>query len=200
MQMSPVILASGSVARARLLRDAGVQFEVERPRVDEEAIRRSLSAGGTSPRDIADALAEAKALKVTSRRPDALVVGSDQLLEFNGALLSKPRHPKDALAQLHALAGGRHTLYTAAVVCEAGTPVWRYVSEVRLQMRPASEAYLASYVERLWDEIRDCVGCYRIEGEGVRLFDRIDGDLFAVQGLPLIQLLSWLSLRGSLPA
>ena len=194
----PLVLASGSSIRATLLRNAGVSFEVAKARVDEEAVRDALLAEAASPRDIADALAELKATKVSTRRPEALVIGCDQVLAFKGAILSKPRDPQEALSQLRAMRGGMHQLLSAAVICEAGAPQWRHVGVVRLHMREASDAYLEDYVARNWDEIRHCVGTYQIEAEGVRLFHRIDGSLFDVQGLPLLELLSYLTLRGTL--
>ena len=196
----PLILASGSSIRATLLRNAGVPFTTAVARIDEDAVRDALLAEEATPRDIADALAEMKALKVSSRNPDALVIGCDQVLAQGARLLSKPVDPDDALRQLQSLRGGTHQLLSAAVVAEAGKPVWRHVGVVRLHMRDASDAYLRDYVDRTWEEIRHCVGAYQIEAEGVRLFHRIEGDYFNILGLPLLELLSYLTLRGTLPA
>lgn len=196
----PLILASGSEIRAELLRRAGVPFEVMPARVDEDAAREALLAEGASPRDVADALAEAKARKVAGRQAGALVLGCDQVLDLAGVLLSKPRDPAEAIGQLRRMAGIRHSLFTAAVLYSDGRPVWRHVGEVRLWMRTPTEDWLRDYVARNWDSIRHAVGAYKLEEEGVRLFERIEGDHFHVLGLPLLELLSYLTLTGSLRA
>jgi septum formation protein len=113
--------------------------------------------------------------------------------------LSKPPTPEDALEQLKAMRGDRHTLLSAAVICEDGKPIWRHVGVVRLRMHENSDDYLEDYVGRNWESIRHAVGAYKLEEEGVRLFSRIDGDYFTVLGLPLLELLSYLGLRGDLP-
>ena len=195
-----IILASGSAIRAQMLRNAGVAFDVVLPRVDEDAIRASLGAERASPRDIADALAEAKARRVANRHPAALVIGCDQVLDCNGQIFSKPTSPDDAISQLQTLRGTTHTLLSAVVVYSAAEPVWRHVGQVRLTMRTLSDPYVHDYVARNWDSIQHAVGCYKIEEEGARLFTRIDGDYFTILGLPLTDLLSYLILRGTLPA
>ena len=193
-----LILASGSEIRAQLLRHSGLTIEAMPARIDEDAIRASLTAEGASPRDLADALAEMKARKISDKAPDALVLGCDQILECRSKVFAKPTNPNDARTQLRALRGQTHRLLSAAVICEAGKPLWRHVGEVRLTMRDISDAYLDHYVTRNWDSIRDTVGCYKLEAEGVRLFSRIEGDYFNVLGLPLIELLTWLGIRGDI--
>lgn len=195
-----LILASGSEIRAQLLRNANVQFEVQTPRLDEEAIKQSLFAEQALPREIADALAEGKAAKIAGKNPDRLVLGCDQVLEHRGTLFSKPTTEEDAFQQLKALQGDRHSLLSAAVIYEDGRPVWRHVGQVRLRMRVASDAYLENYVTRNWNSIRFSVGSYKLEEEGVRLFTRVDGDYFTVLGMPLLEILSYLTLRGYLEA
>lgn len=192
-----MLLASGSEIRAQMLRNAGVVFDVQVARVDEDAIKASLLADGAPPRDIADALAEAKARKI-SDKTGAMVLGCDQVLDFQGRLLSKPKTPQDALDQLRSLRGQRHMLLSAAVIYDEGKPVWRHVGQVRLLMRDASDAYLEGYVARNWESVRDAVGAYKLEEEGVRLFTRIDGDYFNVLGMPLLEVLAYLTLRGVL--
>jgi septum formation protein len=192
----PIILASGSSIRAQLLCNAGVPFEVNVPRVDEDTVKNALIAEEAPPRDIADTLAELKARKISLKTPGAMVLGCDQVLDFQGKLLSKPTSPEQALDQLKAMRGQRHMLLSAAVIYEDGEPIWRHVGRVRLRMRASSDAYLRSYVERNWDSIRHAVGAYKLEEEGVRLFTTIDGDYFNVLGMPLLELLNFLMLRG----
>ena len=196
--MTHIVLASGSPVRADLLRQSGVIFDVQTSRVDEEAIKESLLAEGAKPRDIADALAEAKARKVAGKEPSSLVIGSDQVLDFEGTILSKPTSPENAKEQLCAMRGKRHMLLSAAVIYEDGTPVWRHVGQVRLFMRELSDHFVDEYVDRNWESIRETVGCYKLEEEGPRLFTRVEGDYFNVLGLPLLEILSYLTLRGTL--
>lgn len=194
----PFLLASGSHIRAELLRNAGLEITVQPPRVDEEAVKQALLAEAAPPRDVADALAELKARKISEKHPGALVLGCDQVLEFDGQLISKPDSPDQALTQLKAMRGKRHKLLSAAVICRNGQPEWRHVGQVRLVMRESSDAYLKDYVARNWDSIRHAVGAYKLEEEGVRLFTQIDGDYFTVLGMPLLELLNYLTLRGEI--
>ena len=193
-----LILASGSTTRAQLLQNANIRFEVHPARIDEVMIKQSLEAEQAKPRDVADALAEMKARKVSEKYPGALVLGCDQVLDHGGRILSKPETPDAAGAQLRMLRGGRHMLLSAAVIVEDGKPIWRYVGQVRLMMRAASDSYIEDYVERNWESIRHSVGGYKLEEEGVRLFTRVDGDYFTVLGMPLLELLAYLTARGEL--
>ncbi|WP_322891005.1 MULTISPECIES: Maf family protein [unclassified Yoonia] len=195
-----IILASGSTIRAQLLRNAGVAFDIHLARIDEDAVRASLQSENASPRDIADTLAELKAQRVAAKHPGALVIGCDQILALDQDIVAKPETPAAALDQLRALRGRKHQLLSAAVIYGEGKPLWRHVGVVRLHMRDASDDYLAAYVDRNWDSIRHAVGAYKLEEEGVRLFTRIEGDYFNVLGLPLLELLSYLTLRGTLPS
>lgn len=190
------ILASGSQIRATLLRNAGLDIEVEAPRIDEEGIRAALAAEQASPRDVADVLAEYKARRVGDKSPDALVLGCDQVAEVRGDILAKPETPDEAVAQLTRLSGQTHRLLSAAVLYTESEPIWRHVGVVRLTMRDLSPGYIEDYVARNWDSIRSAVGAYKLEEEGVRLFSQIDGDYFNVLGLPLTELLSYLIVRG----
>lgn len=196
----PIILASQSETRAQLLRNAGLTFSVVPARVDEDMLREALQAENATPRDIADALAELKAQRISTKNPDSLVIGCDQILALGQKIFSKPRSAQDALEQLQALRSHQHQLLSAAVIYADGKPLWRHVGVVRLHMRDASDTYLRDYVDRNWDSIRHSVGAYKLEEEGVRLFTRIEGDYFTVLGLPLLELLSYLTLRGTLPS
>ena len=197
--MTPLILASGSAIRADLFRRANVPVEVIPARIDEDAIKAALLADQAMPRDIADALAEAKARKIAARYPDRLVLGCDQVLDVDGNLLSKPETSDDARDQLRQMRGKRHMLLSAAVIYDQARPVWRHVGIVRLHMHDFSDAYLDDYLARNWESIRHAVGAYKLEEEGPRLFTRIEGDHFNVLGLPLLEILSYLALRGTLP-
>ncbi|MFC7702653.1 Maf family protein [Plastorhodobacter daqingensis] len=196
----PIILASASAIRGTLLTNAGLAIEQQDARVDEEALREGLAAEEAPPRDVADALAEAKARKISLRHPAAMVIGCDQVLEFGKKIMTKPADPDAARAQLRALRGQTHRLLSAAVIYEDGQPVWRHVGQVRLTMRSFSDAYLEDYVTRNWDSIRHSVGAYKLEEEGVRLFAAVQGDYFTTLGLPLIEMLNFLSIRGDIAA
>lgn len=193
-----IVLASSSEIRATLLQNAGVEFDVKSVPVDEQSIKESMIAEEFSPRDIADALAEAKAQRASFKNPGSLVIGCDQVLDLNGALLSKPKDRQEAKSQLLALRNKRHSLLSAAVICEDGKPIWRHIGQVRLYVRNFSEDYLEEYLDRNWDSIKYSVGGYKLEEEGVRLMSRIEGDYFSVLGLPLIELLNFLTVRGEL--
>lgn len=191
-----IILASGSAIRADLLRQVRLDFRVAIPRLDEDAIKAALLAEEASPRDIADALAEMKARKISDKNPDAYVIGCDQVLDAGGRMLSKPVSPENAREQLSALSGQRHMLLSAAVIYHGGEPIWRHIGVVRLRMRPLSEGFIEDYVARNWDSIRHSVGAYKLEEEGALLFSNIEGDYFNVLGMPLIELMNYLVLRG----
>lgn len=194
-----LVLASRSQTRRALFAAARVPVKTADAQVDEASIRDALTAEGASARDIADALAEAKARKVSGKRPGDIVLGCDQVLDLDGVVLSKPADPEDAVAQITALSGRRHMLHSAVVAYEDGAPIWRHVGTVRLVMRQLSPAYVEDYVARNWEDIRQSVGGYQVEAEGMRLFTAIEGDFFTVQGLPMLPLLSWLTLRGIVP-
>lgn len=196
-----LLLASQSSGRAAMLRAAGLVFDSSPAHVDEEALTASLLAAGQTPRNIADALAEAKAVKISSRLRGVTVIGADSTLALDdGTMLAKPETPNEAAAHLRRMAGTRHRLFSAAVAAQDGTPVWRAIGEAKLWMRPLSDAFIADYVAQNWDSIRWTVGCYEIEGAGVQLFDRVEGDPWTIIGMPMLPLLAWLRATGRAPS
>jgi septum formation protein len=183
-----------------MLAQAGVVCEAIAPMVDEETIKQSLLDHHLGARDIADALAEAKAVKLSSKFPQAFVIGADQTLErADGSMLDKPESQADAVAQLTQMAGATHKLYSAVVVAEKGEPVWRFLATSRMTMRPLSDDFITDYVETHWNAIRHCVGCYQIESAGAQLFSQIQGGHFDIMGMPLLPLLGFLRERGIMP-
>ncbi|NNM77285.1 septum formation protein Maf [Sphingomonas sp. ID1715] len=191
-----LILASQSTGRSEMLRAAGVPFEAVSPGVDEEAAKASLRGEGLKARELADALAELKALKLSAKHPGALVLGCDSVVELqDGRMLDKAGAREEAAEHLRQLSGRRHYLYSAAVIAEAGRPIWRFVDRATMHVRPLSDAFIAAYLDREWEQARWCVGVYRVEGPGAQLFNRIEGSHFTVIGLPLLPLLDYLRTR-----
>jgi septum formation protein len=193
-----LILASASTARASMLRGAGVAIEVVPMRVDEESLTAALLADGAAAREIADALADLKARRGSERFPGRLVLGADQVLVCDGKLVGKARDLAEAATTLRALRDKPHELFSAAVVYENGTPIWRHIGKARLVMRNFTDAFLQGYIERGGDAILTSVGCYQLEGEGAQLFSRVEGDYFTILGLPLLEVLGFLRVRGVL--
>ena len=198
--MTQLILASGSTVRARLLETAGIAFDVVSPHVDEDAVKESLLAEGAPPRDVADTLAALKASKVSMLHPGALVIGADQILVFEGELISKQPDLAAAHVLLRRLGGHKHELVGGVVLAKGGSVVWRHVARAELIMRAYSDEFLDGYLARQGEAILSSVGCYFLEGEGVQLFSHINGDYFTILGLPMIPLLSALRDFGVLPA
>jgi len=199
MSETRLILASKSAARLAMLAAAGVAVEAMAPNVDEDALKEGLKSGGVTARNLADALAEAKAVRLSQRIGAALVLGADQVLALDdGSMLDKPSDPAEAIAQLKLLSGRKHKLYSAAVIAEQAVPVWRHVDIATLSVRSLSDSFIEQYVESEWDNIRHCVGCYEIEGRGVQLFSAIAGSQFTIMGLPLLHLLDYLRIRSIL--
>lgn len=195
-----LVLASGSATRARLLAEAGVAVTVDPAAVDEEEIKSSFHAEGRSADECAEALADAKARRISIRHPDALVIGADQMLDCAGTWFEKPRDTAAARAQLKSLRGKRHSLISAVCVAQNGARVWHAVDRAELAMRDFSDAFLNSYMAAAGADVTGSVGAYRLEGLGAQLFERVDGDFFTILGLPLLPLLEFLRDRGALAA
>jgi septum formation protein len=196
--MTGLLLASGSATRQRLLRDAGVSFEVKPAAIDETSILASLQAEGASGRDAADFLAEMKAQQVSRSVEDWFVIGSDQVLSLGKEHFEKPGTRAGARAQLLKLRGQKHVLSSAVCVARNGSVIWRHVGQARMTMRDFSETFLDAYLDRAGDAILSSVGAYHVEGLGLQLFSAVEGDHFTIQGLPLLPLLDFLRLHGLL--
>lgn len=196
--MTDLVLASGSRIRAELLTNAGLSFRIDPARVDERAVEAPLLESGFSAEDIAQVLAEAKAQETSARNPGVLVIGADQVLEFDGARLTKPEDMEAARRQLLSMSGRNHALHSAAAIAIDGETVWRMTGTVRMKMRPFGPEFVGRYLAAVGDVALSSVGAYQLEGRGVQLFEAIDGDYFTVLGLPLLPLLAELRDRGVL--
>jgi septum formation protein len=196
-----LILASQSTSRRAMLDAAGVPHQAMAAGVDEESMKAALRAEGTSARDLADALAELKSVKLSRRHPTDLVLGCDSTVVLDdGTMLDKAESREEQRELLRLMSAKRHSLYSAAVICEGGAPVWRHVDVARLHVRSLSDGFIDAYLDLEWPAIGGCVGGYRIEGPGAQLFARIEGSQFTILGLPLLALLDYLRIRGMLPA
>jgi len=194
--MHSVILASSSEIRATLLANAGIEFDAIGADIDERAVEAPLLDANFLPEDIASVLAEAKALEVSERYPGAYVIGADQILAFGGRRWTKPESVEEARSNLLDLRGRTHELHAAVVCARDGEAVWRHVSTARLSMRNFSPQFLGRYLASIGENALSSVGSYQLEGEGVQLFDRIEGDYFTILGLPLLPLLAFLRQEG----
>lgn len=182
-----------------MLTQAGLRFEAQPARIDEKAIRDSAAAEGATAEETAIILADMKARRIAMRAPDALVIGADQILVCEGAWFGKPATQAEARAQLRALRGRTHELVTA-MVCYRGRRIWHHVETPRLAIRHFSDAFLDEYLAAEGNAATETVGCYRLEGRGLQLMDRIEGDYFSILGLPLLPLLGFLRQHGVLAA
>ena len=187
---TPLVLASQSRARQMLLANAGIDFEAVPADIDERAIEQV--AGIVTPSALAGRLAREKALEVSARKPGRYVVGADQTLALGERLFNKPDGRPQAREQLRALAGKSHDLHAAVAVVRDGAVRFETVALARMTMRPLSDAAIADYLDQAGDAVTASVGAYQLEGLGVHLFDRIEGDHFTILGLPLLPLLGFL--------
>jgi septum formation protein len=187
--MTRLILASKSAARMQLLKNAGIEFEVMPAPLDERAVEGPLIAAGRNPAEIALALAEAKALAVSRAEPAATVIGADQTLEADGERWTKPGSIRQARDQLERLSGRTHALHSGVAVARNGAVDWHHVASARLTMRALSAGFIDAYLRQIGDNALASVGAYQIEGLGIQLFERVDGDFFTILGLPLLPLL-----------
>lgn len=195
---TPLILASGSPFRRQLLENAGLTFTVVRPDIDERAVEAPLENSGAMPEDVAQVLAEAKALDVSEKHPDAIVIGSDQTLSLGDRVFHKPADMEGARRHLLALSGNTHQLNSAVALARNGETIWRFVDIARLTMRKLEPAFIGRHLAQVGAKALGSVGAYQIEGEGINLFEKIDGNHFTIVGLPMLPLLAKLRELGAI--
>jgi len=192
MEAETIILASTSPFRRQLLENAGLKIEPVAPQVDERAVEEALEGSDVNPEDVAQILAEAKAVEVSERYPGRWIIGGDQTLSLGDEVFHKPKDMEGARRHLLALSGKTHQLNSGVVLAKDGEAVWRHVSIARMTMRPLDPAFIGRHLARVGDIALKSVGAYQVEGEGIQLFEKIDGDYFTIIGLPLLPLLAQL--------
>ncbi len=197
MSNLPIILASGSLIRRQILKDAGINFKVITRPVDENAIKVSMLAENSHLRDIPDALAEAKSVRVSSQVA-GLVIGADQIMVMGGRLFDKPKDMAEVKTRLMKMRGQTHYLIGAVVISENGSPVWRHLAKTKLTMRDFTESFLDDYLKAEGDTLLESVGAYRFEGRGSQLFSNVEGDFFSILGLSLLPVMDYLRQRGAI--
>lgn len=198
--MSSLILASQSPFRRMLMENAGLAFTTQAAEIDERAVEAALAVGNPTPEHVAEALAIEKARDVASRNPGALVIGSDQTLSLGDRVFHKPVDMDEAKRHLMSMAARTHALNCGVALVRNGETLWSHVSVARLTMRPLSEAFIERHLARTGLKVLASVGAYQLEGEGVQLFEKIDGDYFTILGLPLLPLLAKLRDLGAIDA
>ena len=196
MSVPSLILASASPSRRQLLANAGLSFEIDPPGLDEDEAKRRLLAERASPQEIAEKLAEMKALRVSARHAGATVIGGDSTLACNGRIFDKPPTLAAARKHLMALRGQTHELFSSVVVARSGVRLWHCNERARLTMRQLSEDFIDTYLACTGESVLTSVGAYQLEGLGAHLFSRVDGDYFTILGLPLLPLLAFLAGQG----
>lgn len=193
-----IILASGSPFRKAMLVNAGIDVEAVPADVDERALEAPLQNSGVSPEDVALVLAEAKATEVSERKPGALVLGCDQTLSLGDEVFHKPADMEGARRHLLTLSGKTHQLNSAAVLVRDGKVLWRHVGIASMTMRKLDPAFIGRHLARVGAKVLASVGAYQIEGEGIQLFEKVEGDHFTIVGLPLLPLLAELRTLGAI--
>lgn len=196
--MSRIILASGSRHRQALLDAAGIEFESVSPEVDERAVEAALGPETAGGELVASILAQAKATEVSDRFPDALVIGADQTLALGDRLFHKPKDIEEARRNLLELRGRTHQLFSAVCLAQNGEIIWEHVSSIDMTMRDFDPGFAGRYLARIGEKALASVGVYQIEGVGIQLFEKIEGDVFAIVGLPMLPLLEELRRRGAI--
>tara|TARA_B100000674_G_scaffold225649_1_gene185497 strand:+ start:863 stop:1462 length:600 start_codon:yes stop_codon:yes gene_type:complete len=196
--INSIILASKSKIRSALLLKAGIEFTVLDAAVNEKNVKSFYVNEGYSPLHVAEVLANMKAKKLSSKHPDKLVIGCDQIVEYDGQILSKASNPNDLVGQLKVLRNRTHTLYSACAVYIANNEDWRFTGSATVTMRNLSDEYISNYVDSHWNDVKHCVGGYQIENFGISVLSKINGDYYSILGLPIIQLIDYLVNRGVL--
>ncbi|MGJ7042556.1 septum formation protein [Shinella sp. BE166] len=198
--MTPLILASQSPFRRMLMENAGLAFETRAAEIDERAVEAALAVRNPTPPQVAEALAIEKAQDVARRCPGSLVIGSDQTLSLDGRVFHKPADMAEAKSHLTAMSRRTHALNCGIALVRNGQTLWSHVSIAHLTMRPLSASFIDRHLARVGERVLASVGAYQLEGEGVQLFERIDGDYFTILGLPLLPLLAKLRELGAIDA
>jgi septum formation protein len=193
-----LVLASASRIRQTLLVNAGIAVEVVPAGIDERVAERPLLEAGAPPEDLALALAMLKATTVSGGRPDDIVIGADQVLAFEGERMTKPGDMEAARRQLLKLSGKTHELHSAVACARGGEVTWHHVATAHLTMRRMGPAEIGGYLAEVGSDALSSVGAYQVEGRGIRLFEAIEGDYFAILGLPLLPLLAYLRSDGGI--
>lgn len=192
----PLFLASTSATRKKMMTDAGLAFEAVAAPIDEEAIRVAGTQEGLSAVDIAILLAEMKAARLAMQKPDALVIGCDQILLCEDEIFAKPETMAAAHSQLQRLAGKDHSLVTAAVIFDKGQRIWHHCAMPKLHIRALSQTEITAYLTALGEAALASPGSYQIEGLGAQILQKIDGDPYAILGMPLLEILQFLREYG----
>ncbi|AIC25185.1 Maf-like protein [Rhizobium etli bv. phaseoli str. IE4803] len=193
-----IILASSSPFRRMLMENAGLSFKAQAATIDERALEAPLEKAGATPDAVALALARAKAEDVSRRFSDSLVIGSDQTMSLGDRVFHKPKDMADAAGHLHALSGRTHRLNSAVAIANNGVVLWEHLAHAELTMRPLTAEFIAGHLARVGDKALSSVGAYQLEGQGIQLFEKIEGDYFTILGLPMLPLLTKLRELGAI--